>query len=129
MSLAKPSVAATFPAVSEASDVASTPRISPWTAICWPFLSTRKTILELEWTCRRWSVSLICWYSSSYITRSGEAICGHHTKLNFAPAFQSLGHRNLIRVFEIPADRKSEREPGRAHAERPKLLREVQRSR
>src|SRR5712691_6366234 len=127
MSFANPSVAATLPAVSDASDVASTPRMSPCVAICWPFLSTRKTILALESTCRRWRVSLICWYSSSYITRSGEAICGHHTKLNFTPAFQSLGHRNLIRVFEIPADRKSEREPGGAHAKRSKLLREVQR--
>src|SRR5712664_217409 len=129
MSFASPSVAATLPAVRDASEVASTPRMSPWTAICWPFLSTRKTILALESTCRRWRVSLICWYSSSYITRSGEAICVHHTKLNFAPAFQSLRHRNLIGVFEIAADRKPECEPGGAHAQRSKLLREVQRRR
>src|SRR5438445_834664 len=133
ISFANPSVAATLPAVSEASDVASTSRMSPWEAICWPFLSTRKTILALESTCRRWRVSLICRYSSSYITRSGEAICGHHTSstlpLNLPSAFESLRHRNLIGVFEIPADRKPEGEPRRAHAKRTKLLGQVERRR
>src|SRR3954451_20311124 len=147
MSLASPSVAATLPAVSEASEVASTPRMSPCTAICWPFLSTRKTIFELESTCSRWSVSLICWYSSSYITRSGDAMlcfhqfaattrtkkcntgghgprrwlppatsavtpaCSAARSLNLAPSLQRLRHRDLIGVFEIAADRESEREP------------------
>src|SRR5438093_3088619 len=133
MSFASPSVAATLPAVSEASDVASTSRMSPWEAICWPFLSTRNTILALESTCRRWRVSLICRYSSSYITRSGEAICAHHTSstlpLNLPSAFESLRHRNLIGVFEIAADRKSEREPRRAHAKRTKLLGQIERGR
>src|SRR6184192_1408902 len=124
ISLARPSVAATLPAVSDASDVASTPRMSPATAICWPFLSTRKTIFELESTCRRWRVSLICWYSSSYITKSGEAM-KHHTKLNLAPSFQRLGHGHLIRVFEIAAHRQAERQAGGANAERPKLLRQI----
>src|SRR5205823_5777546 len=102
--------------------------MSPSTAICWPFLSTRKTILELESTCRRWRVSLICWYSSSYITRSGEAMCVHHTNLNLSPAFQRLGHGHLIGVFEIPANWKAECQPRCEHAQRAKLLREIERS-
>jgi len=53
INLARPSVAATFPAVSEASDVASTFSRSPLAAICWPFLSTRKTIFALESVHRR----------------------------------------------------------------------------
>ena len=43
ISRARPSVAATLPAVSEASDVVSSVCRSPTAAICWPFLSTRKT--------------------------------------------------------------------------------------
>src|ERR1051326_4933409 len=97
ISFARPSVAATLPAVSEASDVASTPRISPCAAICWPFLSTRKTIFELESTCRRWRQSLICWYSSSYITRSGAAI-HFHQFLPEGPAHISL-RGDLLAVF------------------------------
>src|SRR5882757_2215043 len=146
ISLASPSVAATLPAVSEASEVASTPRMSPWTAICWPFLSTRKTILELESTCSRWSVSLICWYSSSYITRSGVAILYFHqcfrektrtdecstrrpvfpTLRDLAPPLQRLGHRDLIGILQVAADRQAERKPRRFHGQRPELLRKIE---
>src|SRR6266545_7287729 len=136
MSLARPSVAATLPAVSDASDVASTPRMSPWTAICWPFLSTRKTILELESTCSRWRVSLICWYSSSYITRSGDAIVLHHLPvdgnanvLNLPSPFQRFRHRDLVGVLEIAADGEPERQSRGAHLDRPELLGDVERRR
>src|SRR5215210_1248269 len=52
MSLARPSVAATFPAVREASEVTSNCSISPAEAICCPFLSIKKTALALA-SCRR----------------------------------------------------------------------------
>ena len=47
MSLASASVAATLPAVSDASDVVSRFSMFPWAAICCPFLSTRKTSFAL----------------------------------------------------------------------------------
>ena len=46
-SLTAGNVAATLPAVSEARDVVSNCSISPAAAICWPFLSIRKTALPL----------------------------------------------------------------------------------
>src|SRR5262249_35884086 len=54
ISLARPSVAATLPAVSEASEVVSRGLMSPTAAICWPFLSTRKTSLAVASSSSRW---------------------------------------------------------------------------
>ena len=67
-------MAATLPAVSEASEVVSRFSISPWAAICWPFLSTRKTTLALASTRSFEMIPLIWLNSSSYITMSGAAI-------------------------------------------------------
>src|SRR5947199_4973374 len=109
MSFARPSVAATLPAVSDASEVASTPCMSPEEAICWPFLSTRKTIFALESTCRRWSVSLICWYSSSYITRSGVAIC-----FFYPSSRKDAGPRNVTQVGTSLREGTGALDPGHA---------------
>ena len=57
MSLASPSVAATLPAVSEASDVVSNCSTSPAAAICWPVLSMRKIARAFESERRRRSTS------------------------------------------------------------------------
>ena len=74
MRRARPSVAATFPAVREASEVVSRFSISPWAAICWPFLSTRNTTLALA-SIRSFEMTVLIWLnSSSYITMSGAAM-------------------------------------------------------
>src|SRR5206468_10453944 len=52
-----------------------------------------------------------------------------HTVLNLAAAFQSLGHRDLIGVFEIPADGQPEGQPRGAYFDRAELLGEVKRRR
>ena len=72
--LARPSVAATLPAVSDASEVVSRFSMSPWAAICWPFLSTRNTTLALASTRSFEMIPLIWLNSSSYITMSGAAM-------------------------------------------------------
>src|SRR5882672_4889727 len=74
MSLARPPVAAMFPAVSEASEVVSRFSVAPIEAMSWPFLSTRKTILALASRASRSQTVLICWNSSSYITIDGPDI-------------------------------------------------------
>ena len=74
ISRARPSVAATLPAVSDASEVVSRFSMSPWAAICCPFLSTRKTTLALAST-RSFEMFCLIWLnSSSYITISGAGI-------------------------------------------------------
>jgi hypothetical protein len=55
-----------LPAVSEASDVVSRFSMSPWAAICCPFLSTRKTTLELAST-RSLEMMALIWLNSSVI--------------------------------------------------------------
>ena len=75
ISRASPSVAATLPAVSEASDVVSSDSRSPMAAICCPFLSTRKTTFALASAFRRPMTSLIWWNSSSKRTKSRHDGC------------------------------------------------------
>ncbi len=76
ISFARPSVAATLPAVSDARDVVSTWSISPAPAICWPFLSTRKTIFALASMRSRLRSCEIRSNSSSYRTMLA-ATCTH----------------------------------------------------
>src|SRR5215213_2944354 len=45
---------------------------------------------------------------------------------NLAAAFQRLGHRDLVRVLEVAADRQAEREAGRAYSRRAQLLGDVE---
>src|SRR4051794_2712677 len=52
-------------------------------------------------------------------------LTGTQIDSDFATPFERLRHRHLIRIFEIAADRQSEREARRLHARRPELLRDV----
>ena len=69
ISFARPSVAATLPAVRDASEVASTLSRSPFAAICWPFLSTRNTIFAFASIHNRARTALMRSNSSSYKTK------------------------------------------------------------
>src|SRR5450830_1584142 len=113
ISRARPSVAATFPAVREASEVVSTLSRSPMAAICWPFLSTRKTIFALASIRSREMISLISWNSWSYMTRSGAAMLPYISDL---PSVQKgPGHRDLVGIVQVPPDGKPEGDPGDRH--------------
>ena len=64
-------MAATFPAVSEASEVVSRCWAWPAEAMSWPFLSTRKTTFAPASRVRRSQIPEIFRNSSSYRTRPG----------------------------------------------------------
>src|SRR5512140_2233386 len=69
MSFASPPIAATLPAVSEASEVVSRFCAWPLDAISCPFLSTRKTTLAFASRVSRSQIPAISRNSSSYITK------------------------------------------------------------
>ena len=64
----QPPIAATLPAVSDASDVVSMLFVCPAAAMSWPFLSTRNTTFAFASLVKRSHTALIRWNSSSYIT-------------------------------------------------------------
>src|SRR5207248_4014015 len=159
ISLARPPVAAMFPAVSEASEVVSRSCVAPMDAISWPFLSTRKTIFAFASRARRSQTALICWNSSSYITICGcirgrprpvgsgafdanRAIhpyqdCGVRRfqarqcdrRLHFATPGKRARERDLVGILQGAAHRNSLRNPRDAHAQRLDEPRQVERRR